>query len=68
MKLGERLKTLRKEKNLTQEQLAKIIHVGKVSVCCYEKEVRTPSIDTLIDLANIFNVSLDYLVGRTDKR
>lgn len=63
MLIGKRLRELRKEKGLNQEELGKLINVTKVSVCCYEKGVRTPNLETLEDLANIFNVSVDYLLG-----
>jgi len=61
--IGQRIKSLRKSNNLTQEELGKKLNVTKVSVCCYEKGTRTPALDTLMDLSNIFNVSLDYFVG-----
>lgn len=61
--IGKRIKELRKLNNLTQEELGKQLNVTKVSVCCYENGTRTPSLDTLIDLSNIFRTSLDYFVG-----
>lgn len=61
--MGQRIKTLRKNNNLTQQQLGKMLNVTKVSVCCYEKGTRVPSLDTLLDLSNIFHVSLDYFAG-----
>lgn len=60
---GKRLKELRKKSNMTQQELGDIINVTKVSVCCYEKGTRIPSLETLIDLSNIFKVDLDYLIG-----
>ena len=60
---GKRLKELRKQHNMTQAELGKLINVTKVSVCCYEKGIRIPSLETLVDIADIFNVKLDYLVG-----
>ena len=63
---GKRLKTLRKESNLTQQQLGDILNVTKVSVCNYEKGTRMASIETLIDIANYFKVDLDYLIGTDD--
>lgn len=60
---GKRLKELRIKKGLTQKQLGDIISVTKVSICCYEKGTRTPTIDTLIDLANVFNVEYGYFLG-----
>ncbi len=61
--LGNRLKQLRRKKNLTQQQLGDMINVTKVSICCYEKGDRVPSLDTLIDLANVLEVDLNTLVG-----
>ena len=61
--IGKRIKELRKKAGLTQVELGKKINVTKVSVCCYELGTRTPSLDTLVDLSNIFNVNLDYLLG-----
>ena len=61
--IGKRIKELRKSNNLTQQELGKLLNVTKVSVCCYENGSRTPSLDTLIDLSNIFHTSLDYCVG-----
>lgn len=61
--LGKRLKNLRLERGLTQQQLGDMINVTKVSICCYEKEERVPSLETLIDLANVLEVDLNTLVG-----
>lgn len=61
--MGQRIKTLRKDNGLTQQELGKMLNVTKVSVCCYEKGTRTPSLDTLMDLSKIFKVGLDYFVG-----
>ena len=60
---GKRFKKLRVDFGYTQEQLGKLLNVTKVSICNYEKGNRTPSIDTLIDISNLFKVDLDYLVG-----
>ena len=61
--LGQRIKALRKERGLTQQQLGDMINVTKVSICCYENGTRTPTLDTLIDLANELNVELIYFLG-----
>ena len=61
--LGKRLKELRENAGLTQRELGEKVNVTKVSICCYEKGARSPSLDTLIDLANVFNVNADYLLG-----
>lgn len=64
MLLAKRIKELRKEKNLTQEDLGKLINVTKVSICCYENGTRIPTLETMVALADIFEVSLDNLLGR----
>lgn len=61
--LGNRLKELRKAANLTQQELGDLINVTKVSICCYEKGTRTPALETINDLANVFHVNVDYLLG-----
>jgi len=63
---GERLKQLRKEKNLTQSELGNKINVTKVSISGYESGNRTPDTDTLQRIADFFEVSTDYLLGRTE--
>ena len=60
---SKRLKELRKAAGLTQQQLGNMVGVTKVSVCCYENGTRTPTLDTLIDLADSLNTSLVYLLG-----
>ncbi len=62
-----RLKSLRLEKNLTLEQLGAIFGVTKQTVSRWETGDRLPSIEIVYILAEYFNVSLDYLTGRTDK-
>lgn len=63
MLLGSRIKELRKAKGLTQQNLADIINVTKVSVCCYEKGTRTPNLETFLDLVNALDTTADYLLG-----
>jgi XRE family transcriptional regulator len=63
---GEHLKSLRKSKNITQKQLALAIGVTERGIQQYELGERKPSYDVLISLADFFNVSLDFLVGRSD--
>ena len=60
---GNRLKELRKAKGLTQAELGNILGVTKASICCYEKETRTPPVETIIDMMALYNVSSDYLIG-----
>lgn len=64
MLLGKRIKEFRIQKNLTQEELGRLINITKVSICCYENGTRIPSLETIVALANAFEVSLDDLLGR----
>ncbi|MBS6563929.1 MAG: XRE family transcriptional regulator [Selenomonadales bacterium] len=66
MTFSERLLQLRKEKNITQKQLASALNLSEVGIQNYEGGRRKPAYDILIALADYFNVSLDYLVGRSD--
>ena len=61
--LGDRLKRLRKEKNLKQEQVADIIGVNKRQISAYENNVRQPSYEILVRFAALYKVSTDYLLG-----
>lgn len=60
---SNRLRELRKNKKLTQEELGKILGVTKASICCYEKGSRTPNIETIIAMMSLYNVTSDYLIG-----
>ena len=62
----ERLKILRKQHSLTQQQLADILHVSQQSIHKYEHDITTPDLDTLKNMANYFNTSVDYILGVTD--
>lgn len=64
MFLGNRLKELRIKNNMTQVELGKLINVTKVSICCYEKNIRMPSLETLEDLSNVFGVKCDFFLGK----
>ena len=66
--MGEKLKSLRIEKNLTQKQVADRIGLGISAVSSYESGTRYPSYDVLVKLARIFHVSTDYLLGITNTR
>lgn len=65
---GTILKNLRLEKNITQKDLAKHLGVTDRSVGYYETGQRTPPPDILEKIADYFNVSVDYLLGRTEER
>lgn len=64
VELGERLKTLRIENHLRQDQVARLVNVDKSSISLYETGMRQPSYTTLVRLADVFNVTTDYLLGR----
>ncbi len=62
-----RLKELRIAKGLTQSEVAKVIGYSSLSYARYEKGEREPDISTLCKLADYFEVSVDYLLGRGPK-
>ncbi|KXZ40047.1 Helix-turn-helix [Alkalithermobacter thermoalcaliphilus JW-YL-7 = DSM 7308] len=62
----ERMKELRKEKNLTLDKLADMSNTTKATLSRYENGLRVPNIEFIQKLANIFNVSVDYLLGKSD--
>lgn len=61
-----RLKELRTARGLTMDALAKEIHGTKAAIGNFENANKKPSLDAIIALADYFDVSLDYLVGRSD--
>lgn len=60
------LKALRQSRNITQKQLAEAIHGSERGIQNYEMGVRKPTYEMLIALADYFDVSTDFLLGRTD--
>jgi len=68
MDLGDRLKQLREEKKLTRDNLANRLNVSYSAVSKYETNVRFPDKGTLIRLADFFDVSVDYLLCRSNIR
>ena len=67
-KVGKRIANLRQEKKLTQKTLAKILNMSPSNISNYESETYWPNLDTISKLADLFNVTTDYLLGRTDYR
>lgn len=63
---GERLLQLRKANKLTQNELAKKASIGASTIGMYEQGLRTPSLENLEELCDIFNVDMDYMMGRTN--
>lgn len=64
--LGQRLRELREEEGLTQKQVAEKLGISSVTYLHYEKAQREPSLSMLADIAKLFGVSVDYLLGLTD--
>ncbi|AZK45029.1 helix-turn-helix domain-containing protein [Paenibacillus lentus] len=64
--LAERFKNLRLEKSISQQDIAASLGVDRSIVSHWERGTRIPSLDIAYALADYFNVSLDYLVGRSD--
>ena len=62
----DRLKECRLECGLTQLQVANALGLTLPAICQYEKGVREPSLDILVKLCKLLNVSADYLLGLTD--
>lgn len=67
-KFPQRIKQLRKEKRMTQEELGKKLGMTKTGISYWESNKTSPPIDSLYKLCDIFNVSMDYIVGFTDDR
>ena len=63
-----RLKKLRKDKNISQLKLALDLNMNQNTISRYENMDREADYETLIKLADYFDVSIDYLLGRTDKK
>lgn len=62
--IGERIKELRKKKNITIAEAAKALGVAPRTYSSYEAEEREPNIETINRIADYYNVSVDYLFGR----
>jgi len=68
MTFGNRLRALREDSDLTSKEFAEIMHTTNRALNYYENNMREPSFPLLIAIADFFNVSIDYLLGRTDKQ
>ena len=64
---SQRLKQLRRDRHLTQAQVAKRIGVTAAMVSSYETDIRLPSYEVMVRLADLFGVTVDYLLCRQDK-
>jgi transcriptional regulator with XRE-family HTH domain len=66
--LNIKLKTLRKEHGYTQEQLSDFLNLTRSAISNYELGLNEPSLDTMVAIADLYGVSLDWLMGRTNLR
>jgi transcriptional regulator with XRE-family HTH domain len=64
--IGKRLKKLRKERNISQEELGKILDMTTSSIGHYEIDSKNPSYEILVKIAKYFAVTTDYLLGLTN--
>ena len=60
----QRLQTLREKRRLSRRTLAELCGLSKTMISLYERGEKAPSVDALINLADFFGVSTDYLIGR----
>jgi len=65
--LAERIKTLREGVKMSQAQVAALVGTTSTSISRYENQIGLPPHNTLLWYANYFDVSMDYIYGRTDK-
>ena len=68
VKISERLRALRKEKKMRQDDVAKLLGIGVRTYQYYESDEHRPDYEMLIVLADFFGVSTDYLLGRSEER
>lgn len=64
----QRIQDLRVDSDLTQKEMSEILHISQLSYSHYETGSRNIPIEMLIRIANYYQISLDYLVGRTDHK
>lgn len=60
---GERLRALRAEKNIGQNELAKVLNLSNASISYWETGKQSPTADAIFKIAQFFDVSADYLIG-----
>ena len=64
----QRIQDLRTDADMSQKQLSEILHISQRSYSHYETGSSNIPVEMLIRLANYYDISVDYLVGRTDKK
>lgn len=67
MNMGGKIRDLRKQKKLSQTELGKLVHVSQQTVTAWENNKAEPTSSAVVQLAEVFNVSTDYLLGRPEK-
>ncbi len=67
MQYYRRIRDLREDRDLTQDQIVKILNMHKTTYTNYEQGKREPPFDFIIKLAKIYDVSIDYIAGLTDE-
>lgn len=68
MEFAERLKTLRQQVQLTQAQIAEKLDISQQAYASWERGAKKPTQENLVKIAQILNVSIDYLVGNSDEK
>lgn len=68
MTYADRIHALRKDADKTQSQIAQLLQVGQRTYCDYEKGKTRIPVDSLILLAKLYNVSMDYICGISDEK
>lgn len=68
IRIGDILKELRTEKELTQDNLAEFLNIKRQTYSAWERNKSTPDINTINSLADYYSVSIDYILGRTDEK
>lgn len=63
--IGTYLSELRKSRKLTQEEFAEIMHMNKSTIAHYEQGLVCPNVNTLMKIADFFNVNIEYILGRS---
>lgn len=64
----ENIRNLRIDRNLTQQQIADVLHISQNTYCQYELGVLNYPVEVILTLADYYGVSTDYLLGRTAKK
>lgn len=66
--IGDRICELRKDRGMTQQALADYLNIASSSISNYENDINSPSVEVVIALADLFDVSTDYILCRTKEK